>query len=44
MGSRHQTPPFFERTVSFHKTLGVRPMRGAVERFLQDRITGQLLE
>ncbi|WP_277558960.1 AAA family ATPase [Ereboglobus sp. PH5-10] len=26
-----------------HKTLGARPMRGAVERFLQDRITGALL-
>ncbi|WP_334319509.1 AAA family ATPase [Termitidicoccus mucosus] len=27
----------------FHKTLGARPMRGAVERFLQDRVAGGLL-
>ena len=26
-----------------HKTLGARPMRGAVERFLQDKVTGGLL-
>ncbi|OAM88931.1 AAA family ATPase [Termitidicoccus mucosus] len=28
----------------FHKTLGARPMRAAVERFLQDRVVGMLLE
>ena len=27
----------------FHKTLGARPMRAAVERFLQDRAAGFLL-
>ncbi|MDR0351949.1 MAG: AAA family ATPase [Opitutaceae bacterium] len=27
----------------FHKTLGARPMRGAVERFLQGRVAGRLL-
>jgi ATP-dependent Clp protease ATP-binding subunit ClpB len=27
----------------FHKTLGARPMRGAVERFLQDRVAAGLL-
>jgi ATP-dependent Clp protease ATP-binding subunit ClpB len=27
----------------FHKTLGARPMRGAVERFLQDRVAASLL-
>ncbi len=27
----------------FHKTLGARPMRSAVERFLQDRVAGSLL-
>ncbi|WP_342750946.1 AAA family ATPase [Termitidicoccus mucosus] len=27
----------------FHKNLGARPMRGAVERFLQDKIAGRLL-
>jgi ATP-dependent Clp protease ATP-binding subunit ClpB len=28
----------------FHKTLGARPMRGAVERFLQDRLADRLLQ
>ncbi|WP_342750548.1 AAA family ATPase [Termitidicoccus mucosus] len=28
----------------FHRTLGARPMRGAVERFLQDKITAKLLD
>ena len=28
----------------FHKTLGARPMRAAVERFLQNRVAGTLLE
>jgi ATP-dependent Clp protease ATP-binding subunit ClpB len=27
----------------FHRTLGARPMRGAVERFLQDKIAAGLL-
>jgi ATP-dependent Clp protease ATP-binding subunit ClpB len=27
----------------FHKTLGARPMRGAVERFLQERVVSDLL-
>ena len=27
----------------FHKTLGARPMRGAVERFLQDRVALKLV-
>ena len=27
----------------FHKTLGARPMRAAVERFLQERVAGRLL-
>ncbi|MDF9832348.1 ATP-dependent Clp protease ATP-binding subunit ClpA [Ereboglobus sp. PH5-5] len=27
-----------------HKTLGARPMRGAVERFLQDRVTSSVLD
>ena len=27
-----------------HKTLGARPMRGAVERFLQDRVASLLLK
>jgi len=28
----------------FHKTLGARPMRGVVERFLQDRVADKLLQ
>ncbi|WP_342751000.1 hypothetical protein OH491_09490 [Termitidicoccus mucosus] len=28
----------------FHKTLGARPMRGAVERFLQDRVIFSVLD
>jgi len=28
----------------FHRTLGARPMRGAVERFLQDRVADKLLQ
>jgi len=28
----------------FHRTIGARPMRGAVERFLQDRVADKLLQ
>jgi len=40
------TPDDVETMVraGFHRTLGARPMRGAVERFLQDKVAGKLLE
>lgn len=39
------TPPDVETILraGFHKTLGARPMRAAVERYLQERVTGSLL-
>ena len=40
------TPDDVEAIVraGFHRTLGARPMRSAVERFLQDKVAGKLLE
>jgi len=40
------TPDDVEAMVrtGFHRTLGARPMRGAVERFLQDKVADKLLE
>ena len=40
------TPPAVEFLIrqGFHRTLGARPMRAAVERYLQDAVTAQLLQ